>query len=599
MAALIAAALGAGDAAAHEGAVAHDTSGRSTLEQTITGSDPAQGYSFLRIGPGEPYVVRTELGGAKRGRERRRESLTYLAQITDFQLADEESPARVEFADDEPFGAAWSAWRPQEGMVPHSVEASIRQVNHFVRSPVPQGDGAGAQMDLAVMTGDLADNMQLNETQWVRRLLEGGELDPSSGTTDLAGHPCAGANVHDIDDPRKYTGVQDYDDYYRAASYYDPDDPYGRFADWPRYEGMMDRAQAPFQAEGLQVPSYVLFGNHDGEVQGSVAAVGAHERVATGCLKPLVQAPGPGTPFDTLNPAALESMLATDPNSVMQVPPDPRRQFVDKEQFKQVFAGGQSDDHGFAHVDAAELAASNGAASYYSWSPKPGLRFIALDTMSEAGNLADFANGNIDNPQFLWLARELERARTRGELVVAFGHHASGSLTATSPDELAPPCTVDDEHGHDVNPGCDRDPRPSSPIHGGGDLVALFHAHPNVIAYVAGHSHENRVQPFRRPGGGFWEIKSPAISDWPPQHRLIEVMDNRDGSLSIFGTMLDHDSPVEAPPSGTPAADMSPSTLASAGRTFTWNDHDQNREASAGARSDRNVELLLPDPRRR
>jgi 3',5'-cyclic AMP phosphodiesterase CpdA len=35
-------------------------------------------------------------------------------------------------------------------------------------------------MDLAVMTGDLADNMQRNETEWVLRLLEGGTLDPSS-----------------------------------------------------------------------------------------------------------------------------------------------------------------------------------------------------------------------------------------------------------------------------------------------------------------------------------------------------------------------------------------------------------------------------------
>jgi 3',5'-cyclic AMP phosphodiesterase CpdA len=282
----------------------------------------------------------------------------------------------------------------------------------------------------------------------------------------------------------------------------------------------------------------------------------------------------------------------------MRVPPDERRQFVDKEQFKQIFATGQADDHGFAFVDDQELAASNGAASYYAWSPKPGLRFIALDTVSEGGNTADLSDGNLDDPQFLWLERELARASENGELVVAFGHHATGSMEAQTPDEAAAPCTVNDEHGHDVNPGCDRDPRPSTPLHHGDELAQLFLAHPAVIAYVAGHSHDNRVRPVARAtGGGFWEIKSPAISDWPPQHRLIEVMDNRDGTLSIFGTMLDHDSPSRAPGSGTSARRMTTSTLASVGRTLTWNDPDQDPDAADGERSDRNVELLLPDPR--
>jgi hypothetical protein len=129
--------------------------------------------------------------------------------------------------------------------------------------------------------------------------------------------------------------------------------------------------------------------------------------------------------------------------------------------------------------------------------------------------------------------------------------------------------------------------------------LRLFLAHRNVIAHVAGHSHDNRIQPFTRAGGGgFWEIKSPAIADWPPQHRLIEVLDNRDGTLSIFATMLDHDSPIAAPPVGTSAGGFTVSEQASIGRTLTWNDPDQNPNAADGERTDRNAELLLPDPRR-
>lgn len=69
--------------------------GRSTLDQTIGGGDPAEGFQVLASGPGEAYRVRDELAAPHSGRERRRASLVYFGQISDFQLADEESPARV------------------------------------------------------------------------------------------------------------------------------------------------------------------------------------------------------------------------------------------------------------------------------------------------------------------------------------------------------------------------------------------------------------------------------------------------------------------------------------------------------------------------
>jgi hypothetical protein len=105
------------------------------------------------------------------------------------------------------------------------------------------------------------------------------------------------------------------------------------------------------------------------------------------------------------------------------------------------------------------------------------------------------------------------------------------------------------------------------------------------------------VQPFKADGGtGFWEIKSPAISDWPPQQRLIELMENCDGTLSVFGTMLDHDAPAGAPPAG-PAAGFSAAELASIGRVLTFNDPQEDKADNAGEPTDRNVELLLDDPR--
>jgi metallophosphoesterase (TIGR03767 family) len=589
-------------------AQAGDPLGHTSVEQTIAGPDPAAGFAFLGPGPGEGYVVRQELRRAQEGRRKRRGSIAYFGQITDFQLADEESPARVEFFDIDPSATASSAWRPQEAMVAHQVEWTIRQMNRFRRSPVRQRGGKRARLLNAVMTGDLADNMQRNETEWVVRLLEGGTLNPNSGTTDLTGTACPPGTP--LDDPAGYTGVQDYDDYLLDNSnFYDPDQPIGQYADWPTWPGLMDRAQQPFTAQGLKVPSYVAFGNHDGLVQGNEDANAAFEEVATGCVKPLqpqgpVNPLAPGAPIDalppltTLDPGYLAGVIG-DPTRTMLVPPDPNRQFVDKRQFKELHdTGKQRDAHGFAYVDQAELDASAGAAAYYAFTPKRGVRYIVLDTVSEAGLTPESSDGNIDDPQFRWLEGELEAASGRDELIVVFGHHAATSMTANVPDEIAPPCVSDDDHGHDANPGCDRDPRSSQPIHLSADLTALLNRFPHVVTYVAGHSHENAVQPYERPGGGYWEIKSPAVVDWPPQHRLIEIMDNCDTTLSIFATLLDHGGAATAPAPGADASGFDSRTLASVGRTLSYNDPQYGfAKGAQGGRTDRNVELLINDPR--
>jgi hypothetical protein len=182
---------------------------------------------------------------------------------------------------------------------------------------------------------------------------------------------------------------------------------------------------------------------------------------------------------------------------------------------------------------------------------------------------------------------------------VIFSHHAPESLVADIPDELAPPCTVNDSHGHDINPGCDLDPRLSFPIHLESDLVNLLHEYPNAIAWVAGHSHDNVVNAFPSPSGpgGFWSIRVAAEADWPQQSRLLEVFDNHDGTLSIFGTILDHVGQAAAPAPGTPASAMDFNDLASAARTMSFNDFQSGAPLGEGQPKDRNVELLLPDPR--
>ena len=599
------------------GAAVSDTVGETSAEQRIVPA-AAGAFGFLQLGPGEPYVVRDELATPAAGRDEARTSLVYFGQLSDFQLADEESPARVEAIDplstplSLPFG---SAWRPWEALEPQVVEATVRQVNEFTAaSPVADGSGAHRAMDLSINTGDAADSQQLNETLWVRTLLEGGTLNPNSGVNKAtySNLLCPNLLVPGAAEAARYTGVQDYQDYIEGSfpEFYDPNAPAGPHAAWPKYPGLMDRAQQAFEATGLGVPSYLAFGNHDALVQGNAAANAVFELVAMGCLKPIGPISNPenalGLLTSLLNPTRLLTSLLTGPQNTIVVPGDPKRQFVSKKQYKDIFKGGsQADGHGFDFVDPAQESGSAGAAGYYSWSPTPGMRFVALDTVAEAGTIVTpngsfTSEGNIDNPQYNWLRGQLEAATAADELVVLFSHHAPESLSADAADELALPCLLfQPSLGHHLNAGCDLDPRSSQPIRLEGDMVSLLHQFPNAIAWVAGHSHDNIVDAFPNPGGsgGFWSIRVAAEADWPQQSRLLEVFDNHDGTLSIFGTILDHVGQAAAPPPGTAAAGMDLNDLASVARTMSFNDLQSGAPLGEGQPDDRNVELLLPDPR--
>src|SRR5919199_4011911 len=100
-------------------------SGASTTEvQTIQDRD---GDNRLEPAPGDDYMVRDELGEPAAGA--RGVPLLTFGQMTDFQLVDEESPARVEFLDKlgPPFTAAY---RPQEGTGAQVVDQMVRELRN-------------------------------------------------------------------------------------------------------------------------------------------------------------------------------------------------------------------------------------------------------------------------------------------------------------------------------------------------------------------------------------------------------------------------------------------------------------------------------------
>ena len=122
------------------------------------------------------------------------------------------------------------------------------------------------------------------------------------------------------------------------------------------------------------------------------------------------------------------------------------------------------------------------------------------------------------------------------------------------------------------------------------ELLSRF---PNMVAWVNGHSHVNRVTPVPDPSGrtgGFWEISTAAHVDYPEHGRLVEVVDNGDGTLSLFATIIEH-----AAPAATDPADLSPLGLASISRELSAND-GQFDPGRLGLPIDLNVELVLAAP---
>ncbi|HXF36693.1 MAG TPA: TIGR03767 family metallophosphoesterase [Actinomycetota bacterium] len=540
--------------------------GAATLGQTIrpgpvVGRGSEGAYRALVPGPGEPHVRRLDLApGAPPPAARR--SILHLLHVTDLQIVDVASPARIEFLDRWPdrreIRDLLPAHRAQEPLALHAFEAMIRAANALRRSPV-----TGAPVDLVVTTGDAIDNQQWNELTWFLGVLAGRPVSASGG--------------------RPYVGVQSVD--WEDPGYWHPDpvpDAYKERWGYPAHPGLLDEAVAPFPATGLAVPWLGCFGNHEGLIQGTAIPTEAVRRLLEGGRKPVAPPPG----FDV---AANVDRFVVEPEDLLSgptrpVPPDAARRPLTRRAFVEAHlrAPGAPPGHGFSRDNL-----ERGTAYYVH--DVPGVRLICLDTTNPGG----FYEGSLGARQLAWLEERLVEVHSRfldqdgrevrggGEdrLVVVFSHH--GPETLTNPLAHPNPLEPDDL------------PRILAP-----EVEGVLHRFPNVVLWLSGHTHEHRVRPRPDPAGrtaGFWDVTTAAVADWPCQGRLVELVDEGNGSLAIVCTVLDH----AAPPS--PADAGGPLRLASLHRELAANDPFRGAGGdAAGDPTDRNVELVLPrtDPPR-
>jgi 3',5'-cyclic AMP phosphodiesterase CpdA len=122
------------------------------------------------------------------------------------------------------------------------------------------GPLTNAPINAVVVTGDMTDNAQKNETQWYISALNGGKVEPVSG--DRKKSEWVGS--HNVD----------YDVCYwhpdGAPSGREIDRPIAKFG-FPIIKGLVEKARAAFNSQGLNVPWFATYGNHDQLLQGTVA----------------------------------------------------------------------------------------------------------------------------------------------------------------------------------------------------------------------------------------------------------------------------------------------------------------------------------------
>lgn len=571
----------AGPAASSSEAPALTTLGGTVLVGT---RNPKNGdYAQLVAGPPEPHVIRhldeTDLSQAAPPVTF---ALTSFAQLTDLHITDDQSPLRVEFLDryadpGEPHKRSYdfdSAYRPQECLSPFLTDAICRALRKAGRGP-----RTGLPLAFTMVTGDGVDNCQANELRWYIDILDGQTVTANSGSPVLDHSVTSDA----LGLPVEYWHPASHD--FEVSNHHGPGLDNCFLAGYPPVPQLPFIARKPFTATGLGMPWFACYGNHDALVQGNATPDGLIRGYPAGHildLRAIAEGDFKRTQFNTSLPDVQPSgwdrdwidvagSVVADGFSGLLVPADPRRRLVSRAEF----IAAHFDTHG---TPAGHGFALGGNAFYVVPDrPSDRVRHIVLDTTDGDGN----DNGLISWIQLQWLENQLlagssryltdnpvpavtEQPGVRDVLFVVHSHHAIRSL----------------------------------PVNGDA-LERLLLRYPNVVLMVNGHSHRNVIERHFRPWptgphGGFYEVGTSAVIDFPSQGRIVELASGG-GTLSIVTTMVDIDAPLDFR-----GGDITrPDVLASLAREIAANDlqeRDRHVIDNPGEPDQRNVRLLLPAP---
>lgn len=526
----------------------------TTLDAVATPTG-ASGFRRLAAGPGWPLVVRNDLADDSSTRDDRRAALASFVQLTDLHIVDTQSPMRFEYL----HTITGSAHRPHETLSPLGAASLVDRVNQVRRGPF-----TGRQFDMVINTGDNTDNHESIELDWYLGVLNGGVLTPNTG------------------DPSRYEGVQNSG----STLFWNPEtalaDMY-KSKGFPEIPGLLDAAIRQFRSNGLDMPWYATFGNHDDSIEGTLPSDNlVLEAIYTGSVKiegvssATAQRMAAGMRRDV---RPVQSVLQHNAGAIRTVTPDARRKPFTPHDYLAAHlnasnVGPGPVGHGYDHNNL------DATTAYYTLPIAPGVLGISLDSTNRAG----WTNGSLGGAQFRWLEKvltdhsshyydsdgHLVRHPASDQLFLLFSHHTSRTMTNLLPDP------------HNLFDG----------RHSGDEVVDLLQRFPNVLAWVNGHTHQNEIIAHGSavPERAFWEINTASHVDYPQHARVIEVADNADGTLSLFTTLIESAARYE-----TNFDDLSQPGLGSLYRELAFNDIHAST-ARLGQPQDHNTELLLPNP---
>jgi metallophosphoesterase (TIGR03767 family) len=477
--------------------------------------------------------------------------LASFIHLSDLHICDAASPARLEFLDriadpDNPLSALVpyvGTYRAQEFLTTQVLESMVQSVNEIKSGPL-----LGAPVDAVFITGDVIDNAQKNELNWYKTVLEGGKVDPNSGSDVVVGPFVSDPETYDI-------------------HYYHPDGaPEGLEEDrphllhgFPIYKGVTAGSVAPFTATGLRHRWLAVHGNHDALLQGTAAPTVDLERLATGNAKlsgigEVADLQGMLEAFGEVGPARYPGIEALETIETIE---DSRRSLVAIEDWVKVHTDC-GHDHG--------LDANENQISYWYRDIGDEIRLIALDTVNRFGGW----QGCIHREEFIWLKNLLEKSSDK--YVILTSHHPLEDLF----NGYFPTGETEPALEYEVT-----------------ELLAQFS---NIIAWVAGHVHDHKISARVDTEGNhmFWEIRTGSHIDWPQQSRSIEIAKTTDGRIVIGTVLIDHKGPIEF--NGTPEECRSPVALSGFSRQLAANDWQRQSgnydvAKAEGNATDRNIWL--------
>jgi len=267
-------------------------------------------------------------------------------------------------------------------------------------------------------------------------------------------------------------------------------------------EGPGNDPQDPLTSPGIGIPFYYALGNHDQLIMGNWE------------INEDARAQGSGSDPESGTRDG-QTMLVTND----EVPADENRlPLLHTEMINTIMnAGGEPAGHGYSQTNIDE---NDG---YYAFDAPNGapIRIIVLDTSFRpqgfAGDNLTFVNAVIDRVQFEhFLKPELEDAYAAHKLVIVSSHEQSDHLQNDGFDD-----------GRFITEE---------------ELTGTLLSYDNVILHAVGHGHKHQVRVHKNPdaNGGYFEVETTSLIDFPQQFRFWEIVANGNGTVSIYTAVVDH-----------------------------------------------------------